>query len=118
MGTIRTRRQPTQLQPARSVNPTGRPRLAPLPQAATSPTPSRPKASDRRLIVRRLLTLLAVLAAAILPSLAFGQDISVDFGDDATLTERAVQLVGVITLLSVAPSILVMVTSFTRIVVV
>jgi flagellar biosynthesis protein FliP len=54
----------------------------------------------------------------VLPSLAFGQDISIDFGDDATLTERAVQLVGLVTLLSLAPSILVMVTSFTRIVVV
>ncbi len=53
-----------------------------------------------------------------MPALAFGQDISIDFGDDATLTERAVQLVGLITLLSLAPSILVMVTSFTRIVVV
>ena len=53
-----------------------------------------------------------------MPGLAFGQDISIDFGDDATLTERAVQLVGLVTLLTLAPSILVMVTSFTRIVVV
>ncbi|HEY9009939.1 MAG TPA: flagellar type III secretion system pore protein FliP [Devosia sp.] len=65
-----------------------------------------------------MLTALALLAALLIPSLAFGQDISIDFGDDATLTERAVQLVGLITLLSLAPSILVMVTSFTRIVVV
>lgn len=68
--------------------------------------------------LRRALTLLAFLAALILPGLAFGQDISIDFGNDATITERAVQLVGLITLLSLAPSILVMVTSFTRIVVV
>ena len=53
-----------------------------------------------------------------MPTLAFGQDITIGFGDDATVTERAVQLVGLITLLSLAPSILVMVTSFTRIVVV
>lgn len=46
------------------------------------------------------------------------QDLSIDFGDETTLTERAVQLIGLITLLSLAPSILVMVTSFTRIVVV
>ena len=46
------------------------------------------------------------------------QDLSIDFGDDTTLTERAIQLIGLITLLSLAPSILVMVTSFTRIVVV
>ncbi|WP_297585811.1 flagellar type III secretion system pore protein FliP [Roseibium sp.] len=46
------------------------------------------------------------------------QEISVGFGDDASLTERAVQLVVLLTVLSLAPSILVMVTSFTRIVVV
>ncbi|MBO9419883.1 flagellar type III secretion system pore protein FliP [Labrenzia sp. R4_2] len=46
------------------------------------------------------------------------QEISVGFGDDANLTERAVQLVILLTVLSLAPSILVMVTSFTRIVVV
>ena len=67
---------------------------------------------------RRALTLVGFLAAIILPSLAFGQDISINFGDDSTITERAVQLVGLITLLSLAPSALVRVTSFTRIVVV
>ena len=65
-----------------------------------------------------MLTTLALLAALLIPSFAFGQDISIDFGDDTTITERAVQIVGLITLLSLAPSILVMVTSFTRIVVV
>ena len=68
--------------------------------------------------LRRCLTLLAFVAAVILPTLAFGQNVSIDFGDDSTITERAVQLVGLITLLSLAPSALVMVTSFTRIVVV
>ena len=87
---------------------------------------SRDRISDRqplgapalRPVAKRILTLIALLAAIIVPTLAFGQDISVSFGDDATITERAVQLVGLITLLSLAPSILVMVTSFTRIVVV
>jgi flagellar biosynthetic protein FliP len=46
------------------------------------------------------------------------QDLSINFGDDTTLTERAVQLIGLTTVLALAPSILVMVTSFTRIVVV
>lgn len=49
---------------------------------------------------------------------AFAQDLSIDFGDQTTLTERAFQLIAIITVLSLAPSILVMVTSFTRIVVV
>lgn len=61
------------------------------------------------------------LAGGLLLAFALGaqaQDLSIDFGDDTTLTERAIQLIGLITLLSLAPSILVMVTSFTRIVVV
>ena len=49
---------------------------------------------------------------------AFAQDISIGFGEGTGLTERAVQLVALLTILSLAPSILVMVTSFTRIVVV
>ncbi|MEP0232994.1 flagellar type III secretion system pore protein FliP [Roseibium sp.] len=58
-------------------------------------------------------TFLVLLAG---PALA--QEITVGFGEDASLTERAVQLVALLTILSLAPSILVMVTSFTRIVVV
>jgi flagellar biosynthetic protein FliP len=53
-----------------------------------------------------------------MPGVALAQDISVNFGDNTTLTERAVQLIGLLTVLSLAPSILVMVTSFTRIIVV
>ncbi len=68
--------------------------------------------------MRRLLTLGAIIVALLVPGLAFGQDVSIDFGDDTTITERAVQLVGLVTLLSLAPSILVMVTSFTRVIVV
>jgi flagellar biosynthetic protein FliP len=67
---------------------------------------------------RRALAGIVLLAALLLPAVALGQDISIDFGDDASLTERAVQLIGLVTLLSLAPSILIMVTSFTRIVVV
>ena len=63
-----------------------------------------------------LLVLVGVSLFLTTPGLA--QDISIDFGDDATLTERALQLVALITVLSLAPSLLVMVTSFTRIVVV
>ena len=46
------------------------------------------------------------------------QDISINFGAGTGLTERVVQLVALMTVLSLAPAILVMVTSFTRIVVV
>ncbi|RUT33119.1 flagellar biosynthetic protein FliP [Arsenicitalea aurantiaca] len=65
-----------------------------------------------------LIGLVLLGAAFALPHVAVAQDISIDFGDDATLTERAIQLIGLITILALAPSILVMVTSFTRIVVV
>ena len=63
----------------------------------------------------------AILACALLiASLgnATAQDISVNFGNGTGVTERVVQLVALITILSLAPAILVMVTSFTRIVVV
>ena len=86
--------------------------------SAADGKPTSPRTPAERVALRRVLTLLAFLAAIIVPGLAFGQDISINFGDDATVTERAVQLVGLVTLLSLAPSILVMVTSFTRIVVV
>ena len=77
--------------------------------AATAPEPRR----RRRALVAGLVAL-----AVLIPTAALAQDISVNFGNDTTLTQRAVQLIGLITLLSIAPSILVMVTSFTRIVVV
>ncbi len=56
------------------------------------------------------------LGAAIVPAAA--QDVSINFGAGGGLTERVVQLIALLTVLSLAPSILVMMTSFTRIVVV
>jgi len=47
-----------------------------------------------------------------------GAAINVDLGTGAGLTERVVQLVGLMTVLSLAPSIVIMTTSFVRIVVV
>ncbi|MCC4243228.1 flagellar type III secretion system pore protein FliP [Stappia indica] len=66
-------------------------------------------------------TAVAALGCLLLTFLATGaqaQGVSIDFGEGTGLTERAVQLVALLTVLSLAPSILVMVTSFTRIVVV
>jgi flagellar biosynthetic protein FliP len=60
----------------------------------------------------------AGLAILTLAAPAAAQDISVSFGQGAGLTERVIQLIALLTVLSLAPSILVMVTSFTRIVVV
>lgn len=72
-------------------------------------------ASGRRVRLATVATGVAILAATAIP--AFAQDISINFGQGG-LTERALQLVALLTVLSLAPSILVMVTSFTRIVVV
>ena len=49
---------------------------------------------------------------------AYAQDISINFGQGLGVTERALQMVALLTILSLAPSILVMVTSFTRIAIV
>jgi flagellar biosynthetic protein FliP len=59
---------------------------------------------------------LFVLAASAAPVAA--QSFTLDLGDGQTNTGRIIQLMALITVLSLAPSILVMVTSFTRIVVV
>jgi len=60
----------------------------------------------------------AYLAAFAAANGAAAQDISINFGSGTGLTERVIQLVALMTVLSLAPAILVMVTSFTRIVVV
>jgi flagellar biosynthetic protein FliP len=62
--------------------------------------------------------LLGLLWLSLSVGLASAQDVSISLGEGSTLTERAVQLVGLLTVLSLAPSIVVMMTSFTRIVVV
>lgn len=69
----------------------------------------------QRMLLSLGLSGLLILAAV---GVAQAQDLSIDFGNDTALVDRAVQLIGLITILSLAPSILVMVTSFTRIVVV
>jgi flagellar biosynthesis protein FliP len=73
------------------------------------------KADLRRAFV---LSLIATLGALIWPTVAAAQAINLNLGTGAGLTERIVQLVGLITVLSLAPSIVIMTTSFVRIVVV
>jgi len=76
-----------------------------------------------RLTRTRVAQLVAVAGAAIAATLVFAQpamaqQFSLDLGQGPTSTGRIVQLLALMTVLSIAPSILVMVTSFTRIVVV
>ena len=69
--------------------------------------------------MRRMSRLLpAVLLACLAPGAALAQSVSIDLGESGQLTGRIVQLIALITVLSLAPSILVVVTSFTRIVIV
>jgi len=69
--------------------------------------------------VRRRAALILALAL-LLPAAAAAQSLNIDLGaaGQAGATSRLVQLTAVITVLSLAPSLLVMVTAFTRIVIV
>ncbi len=74
----------------------------------------RARRTKRALIGLAIAVGLSITAVGIVQA----QELSIGFGDDTALAERAIQLIGMLTILSLAPSILVMVTSFTRIVVV
>jgi len=63
-----------------------------------------------------LLALLLGTFALVEPAAA--QSVTLDIGDGGTVTGRIVQLIALFTVLSLAPSLLVMVTSFTRLVIV
>ena len=75
-------------------------------------------------MIRPGVRLPGLVLVASLAVLAFGvdavhaQSITLDLNESTGITERALQLVALVTILSLAPSALVMVTSFTRIVVV
>jgi len=70
------------------------------------------------MMARALRLLPALLLAVLLAPQALPQTVSVDLGTGQGLTSGIVQLIAAITVLSLAPSILVMTTSFVRIVVV
>ena len=69
---------------------------------------------------RVFLFLSTLLTAGLAAAPAWAQDISINLGGQGGggVTERAIQLIALLTVLSIAPSILIMMTSFTRIVVV
>jgi len=64
------------------------------------------------------LALAATAVSLVFPAVAAAQALNIDLGDGTGLTDRVVQLVGLLTVLSLAPSIVMMTTSFVRIVVV
>jgi flagellar biosynthetic protein FliP len=65
-----------------------------------------------------VLPALVLLLCIGVPGAALAQNVTLDFGSGGEATGRIVQLVALITILTLAPSILVMVTSFVRIVIV
>jgi len=65
-----------------------------------------------------LIALLTTLASVAAPAIAAAQALNINLGSGAGLTERVVQLIGLMTVLSLAPSIVIMTTAFVRIVVV
>ncbi|ABS64177.1 flagellar biosynthetic protein FliP [Parvibaculum lavamentivorans DS-1] len=73
-------------------------------------------------MIRTLCKFLPALALVLLSfgvaQPAFAQAIQVDLSDNLGLTDHIVQIVALVTVLSLAPSILIMVTSFVRIIVV
>jgi flagellar biosynthetic protein FliP len=87
-------------------------------QGRTTPLAPRRRSGLRLIVALVCPLLLGLLWFGLSTRLALAQDVSISLGQGSTLTERAVQLVGLITVLSLAPSIVVMMTSFTRIVVV
>jgi flagellar biosynthetic protein FliP len=79
-------------------------------------TPNRP--SPSRSLSRRASSLAcSALLLVAAPGTALAQSVTVDLGAGG-VSERALQLVALVTVLALAPSVLVMVTAFTRIVVV
>jgi flagellar biosynthesis protein FliP len=65
-----------------------------------------------------LLGSLVAVAILMLAGEAYAQSVSFDLGGEGSITGRIVQMILLLTVLSLAPSILIVVTSFTRIVVV
>jgi flagellar biosynthesis protein FliP len=83
---------------------------------ATSARSAKARTGARFGLLLAVAAVSLALVAVVAPAAA--QTVTLDFGQGGGVTERALQLIALITVLSVAPSILIMVTSFTRIVVV
>lgn len=79
------------------------------------------KTMKKFIVINLVITALCgALLFALTTSSAFAQAVTIDMGqgDGGTITGRIIQMVALLTILSLAPSILIMMTSFTRIIVV
>lgn len=70
------------------------------------------------MIFPRLLAVASTILLLLAPASAAAQSMTIDFGADSSFSGRILQLTLLVTVLSLAPSILIMMTSFIRIVVV
>ena len=87
----------------------------------TKPAPFFNKNMKRFIAFNLLITgICGALLFVLTTNPALAQAVSIDLGqgEGGTVTGRVIQLVGILTVLSLAPSILIMMTSFTRIIVV
>lgn len=55
---------------------------------------------------------IAAIIFSSMPNIAFAQDLAISFGDDGSLSARTIQLFALITVLSLAPGLAIMVTCF------
>ena len=94
---------------------------APAPKAgkaAKGDTPLKKGWSPRVANLIVLATFIIGFALMILPHSVLAQSVNVDLGKNGSLSGRVIQLIGLMTVLSLAPSIVIMTTSFVRMVVV
>ena len=80
--------------------------------------PERKKISPLAMNLIVLATFIVGFAIMILPHDVIAQTVNVDLGKGGSLSARVIQMVGLMTVLSLAPSIVIMTTSFIRMVVV
>ena len=76
------------------------------------------KSPSIRRQARIALPALAAILVLCLPGAAFAQTLNLDLGDGGQLSARIIQFIALLTVLSLAPSILIMMTSFVRFMVV
>lgn len=60
----------------------------------------------------RLVAAVALVAALLLPSVAAAQDITLSLGDEGSVSARSIQLILLLTVLSLAPGLAIMITCF------
>jgi flagellar biosynthesis protein FliP len=96
--------------------------MALSPTHKTNDTPKKLATKRERIITPASLAILGAFilgfALIIMPIPAMAQAINLDLGTGGGLSARVIQMVGLLTVLSLAPSIVIMTTSFIRIVVV